>query len=60
MGGRPGQYAHGVQPFVATLVAALAVGFGAQALGLPLVAALLLAAAAGLLVDALVRRRMGR
>jgi hypothetical protein len=49
-----------VQPFVVTLAAALAVGFGTQALGLPLVAVLLLAAVAGLAADALARRRMQR
>ena len=47
-----------MQPFVVTLAAALAVGFGAQALGVPFAAVLLLAAGAGLAADALARRRM--
>lgn len=50
-----------VQPFVATLAAALIAGLVArEALGLPLVAAMAIALVAGLAADYAVRRRLTR
>ncbi len=45
-----------MSPFVATLIAALAAGFVAEALGLPFVVVLLVALVAGLAADTLARR----
>ncbi len=45
-----------MSPFVATLIAALAAGFLADALGLPFLVVLLAALVAGLVADTLARR----
>lgn len=50
-----------MQPFIATLAAALIAGFVArEALGLPLVAAMAIALVAGLAADYAVRQRLSR
>jgi len=49
-----------VPPFVATLIAALAAGFAAEALGLAFPVVLIVALAAGLAADRLARRSASR